>query len=85
MSTQEFLRRLIAREARRPQVPDQLAEIARHVAELRTTSPSRRSHSIRTARLLMSRLAARVHARLHANAGSRSIESAGSHAVPLSH
>lgn len=29
MSTQEFLRRLIAREARRPQVPDQLAEIAR--------------------------------------------------------
>jgi hypothetical protein len=29
MSTQEYLRRMIAREARRPAVPDQLAEIAR--------------------------------------------------------
>ena len=62
-----------------------VAEIARHVADLRTTSPSPRSHSIRTPRLLMSRLVAWVQARLHANAGSRSIEPARSGAVPLSH
>lgn len=36
MSTQEYLRRLIAREARRSELPDQLAELARQRRHGRT-------------------------------------------------
>ena len=47
LSTQEFLRRLIAREAARPLLPNELAELARQVRAERTPIPMAEFNRVR--------------------------------------
>lgn len=47
LSTQEFLRRLIAREAARPALPDELTELARQVRAQRQPMPMAEFNRVR--------------------------------------
>lgn len=47
LSTQELLRRLISREAARPALPDELAELARHARSGRTPMPMAEFNRVR--------------------------------------
>jgi hypothetical protein len=47
LSTQEFLRRLIAREAARPVLPDELTELARQVRSGRQPMPMAEFNRVR--------------------------------------
>jgi hypothetical protein len=47
LSTQEFLRRLIAREAARPVLPDELTELARQVRAQRQPMPMAQFNRVR--------------------------------------